>query len=224
MVTLPVPCLCLVTRRDPGGEDALVARVAAVVKGGVAVVQVREKDLSGGHLLGLVHRLQRVTAERALLVVNERVDVALSCGADGVQLGEEAMPVAEGRRLVGQGMLIGRSVHGAAGAVMAEQQGADFLIVGTIFPTDSKPGAETAGVALLREIGQRVHIPYLAIGGINAGNAGQVMAAGASGVAVIGALLDVPDPQEAAASLARVVRDAWSLQVETGAGQRQEAG
>ena len=209
MPSLPHPCLCLVTRRHVG-EDALVEKVTAAVRGGVNVVQVREKDLPGGRLLALNHRLRQVTQGKALLIVNERVDVALACGADGVQLGEEALPVAEARRLVGSELLIGRSVHSVEGAVLAAQQGADFLVVGTIYPTTSKPGAETTGVELLRDVGHHMRISYLAIGGINEGNVAQVMEAGAVGVAVITALLEAPDAGAMAARLKAELERTWT--------------
>ncbi len=220
MPALSLPCLCLVTRREPWGENALVQKVAAAVEGGVTVVQLREKDLPGGHLLSLALRLRQVSYGRALLVVNERVDVALACGAQGVELGEEALPVAEVRRLVGSQVLIGRSVHSVEGAVGAERDGADFLVVGTIFPTASKPGVETAGLALLRQVGQAVNIPYLAIGGVNDENVSQVIEAGAAGVAIIGAILEAPDSKAAAARLKQAMEAAWALRARTGVARR----
>ena len=220
MPALSLPCLCLVTRREPWGEDALVQKVAAAVEGGITVVQLREKDLPGGQLLSLALRLRQVTKGKVLLVVNERVDVALACGADGVELGEEALPVAEARRQVGSQVLIGRSVHGVEGAVAAEREGADFLVVGTIFPTASKPGAETAGLALLRQVGQAVRIPYLAIGGINDSTVAQVIEAGAAGAAVIGAVLEAPDPKAAAARLRAAIEEAWARRARAGVARR----
>ncbi|MSQ41138.1 MAG: thiamine phosphate synthase [Dehalococcoidia bacterium] len=220
MPALSLPCLCLVTRREPWGEDALVQKVAAAVEGGVTVVQLREKDIPGGQLLALAHRLRQVTSGRALLVVNERVDVALACGADGIELGEEALPVAEARKLVGKGVLIGRSVHSVEGAVAAAREGADFLVVGTIFPTASKPGAETAGLALLRQVGKAVRIPYLAIGGVDESNAAQVIEAGAAGAAVIGAILEAPDPKAAAARLKEAMQKAWAKRAKVGVARR----
>ncbi len=102
------------------------------------MVQLRERELPGGELLALATELKGAIGPDALLIVNERADVALASGADGVHLGEAAMPVSEVRSLVGDGMLIGRSIHSVEAAVQAEAEGADYLIVGTVFETASK--------------------------------------------------------------------------------------
>jgi thiamine-phosphate pyrophosphorylase len=206
---LTLPCLCLVTDRGLCRDTPLEEKVAQAVEGGVNLVQLREKDLPGGELLRLGERLREVTRGRALLFVNERVDVALLCGADGVQLGEEALPAGAVRRLVGDGLLIGRSVHSLEGALQAQEDGADLLVVGTIFPTASHPGTQPAGVGLLSEIARRVAIPLLAIGGVKAGNAPQVIEAGASGAAVISAILASPEPKRAAQELWQALQATW---------------
>ncbi len=175
------------------------------------MVQLREKGLPGGELLRLALDLRGTTKRRALLFVNERVDVALACEADGVQLGEEALPVAAARKVAGEKLLIGRSVHSLEGAIEAEREGADLLVVGTIFATASHPGAQPAGVSLLREVASRVTIPLVGIGGIEAGNAAQVMRAGAVGVAVIRSVLAAPEPEEAARTLWQVLSSAKDL-------------
>lgn len=208
---LPDPCLALVTDRRLCRDDAdLARRVARAVAGGVALVQLREKDLPGGPLLRLAERLRQATEGRALLFVNERADVALACGADGVHLGEEALPLAAVRRLAGDRLRIGRSVHsveGAVAAASAEGGGADLLLVGTIFPSGSHPGAPAAGVGLLEAVAQRVTVPFLAIGGVTAENAPQVTRAGARGAAVITAVLAAFDPEAAARRLLAALRE-----------------
>ncbi|MBI4233568.1 MAG: thiamine phosphate synthase [Chloroflexi bacterium] len=201
MATLPQPCLALVTDRWLCREQPLQEKVSLALAGGVDMVQLREKELPAGALLALAEGLRAITAGRALFMVNDRVDVALACGADGVQLGEEGLPVAAARHLGGPGLLFGRSVHSVEGAVRAEAEGADFLVLGAIFRTSSHPGAPTAGVGLIRQVRQRVRLPLLGIGGITEGNVGQVMEAGADGAAVISALLGAPDPAEAARAL-----------------------
>lgn len=184
-----------------GSASVLVERVAAAVKGGVNMVQLREKDLAGGELLDLARRLKVAIAGKALLFVNDRVDVALACGAEGVQLGEKALPVEAVRRIGGDRLLIGRSVHSLEGALEAAATRADLLTVGTIFETASHPGTPAAGVGLVRSIASKVTLPLIGIGGIEAENAAQVMAAGASGVAVIRAVLGAHDPEAAARRL-----------------------
>jgi thiamine-phosphate pyrophosphorylase len=194
---------------DCGSTSVLVERVEAAVRSGVNMVQLREKDMAGGDLLDLAQRLKEAIAGHALLFVNERVDVALACGAEGVQLGERALPVGAVRQIAGDRLLIGRSVHGLDGAREAAQAGADVLMVGTIFETASHPGAPAAGVGLIRSIASNVTIPLIGIGGIEAENAAQVMEAGASGVAVIRAVLSAPDPEAAARSLWEAISHAY---------------
>ena len=211
-LSLPHPCLCLVTDRQLCGESALVERVAHAVKGGVDLVQLREKDLHGAQLLDLATRLRHAIGDRALLVVNERVDVAAALPADGVQLGEDAVPVPAARRILGPDMLIGRSVHSVDGAGQAVRDGADFLLVGTMFASRSHPGEEPAGPGLLARIAARYSLPAIGIGGITADNCHQVMEAGASGVAVITGILASPDPCSAAQRLKEAIQAAHHQQ------------
>ena len=165
------------------------------------MVQLREKDLSARDLYELGTRVQNAIAGRAKLIVNDRVDVALSLNADGVQLPEDGMPVADARRIVGPDLLIGRSVHSVSGAVEAQSDGADFLIAGTIFPSPSHPYGPTQGVDFLRALCREVSVPILAIGGVTTQNVAEVMEAGCSGVAVISAISEAEDPGTAASSL-----------------------
>ena len=165
------------------------------------MVQLRKKDLPGRALLQVGQRLKQAIDGHALLIINERVDVAQACDADGVQLGEDGLPVPVVRRLLGKGKLIGRSVHSVEAAIQAQAEGADFLVVGTIFTTGSHPGAKPAGVGLLAEIAQQVRLPFLGIGGVTADNVPEVMEAGASGVALITAILNAPNPRQAAADI-----------------------
>ena len=183
--------------------------VNQAVAGGVNLVQLREKDLPGGPYLELARKLWEIIQGRALFFVNERVDVALACGADGVHLGEVALPPGAVRQMAGESLLIGRSVHSVAGARQAEEEGADFLLVGTIFATGSKPQAAPAGPILVQQITQAVQIPVLGIGGVQASNLHQVVNAGAQGVAVMGAIMSHPKPQEAAQELRHVLEGVW---------------
>ncbi len=165
------------------------------------LVQLREKDLPGRPLLELAGELRAVIGNSAMLLINERVDVAAAARADGVQLGEEALPTKEARKILGPEALIGRSVHSEQGAQMAEAEGADFLLVGTIYATSSHPGHEPAGPELIRRIAASCSLPLIGIGGINEANLGLVLEAGAQGVAVISSILGAPDPEEAARGL-----------------------
>ncbi len=194
-------------RLAPGPE--LIWRVAEAICGGVDLVQLREKDLPGGDLLELAQRLKAEIEGAVPLLVNERVDVARAVGAAGVQLGEAALPVAAAREVLGRDALIGRSVHSVDGALRAEGDGADFLLVGTMFASASHPGEEPSGPELVSRVKKKCSLPVIGIGGITADNAAQVMAAGASGVAVISAILAAPDPQEAAREIRQAVASAY---------------
>ena len=165
------------------------------------MVQLREKDLPGGKLLELAQALKQSVGDSALLLINERVDVASACSVIGVQLGEEAIPTAAAREILGPEAVIGRSVHSEAGAVQAARDGSDFLIVGTMFASRSHPGEEPAGPSLVRRIVPCCNLPLIGIGGITAENVAEVLHAGASGVAVISSILASPDPRDAARRL-----------------------
>ena len=206
----PLPCLCLVTDRARTASGDLVDTARGAVERGVGMVQLREKDLPAAELLSLARELRSVTEGRALLVVNDRVDVALLSGADGVQLGENGLDATSARRLVGPDTLIGRSVHSVDGAVEAESSGADFLVLGAIFETASHPGGQTGGLELVREVSARVSVPVIGIGGITASNAGGLVEAGAAGAAVITAISMARDPKAASLRLSEAMRQAYS--------------
>ncbi|MSQ06687.1 MAG: thiamine phosphate synthase [Dehalococcoidia bacterium] len=209
---LPQPCLCLVTDRRIAVGPELVRRVAEAVAGGVDLVQLRDKELPGGKLLLLAQELQHAISisGQALLVINERADVAAACDADGVQLGEDALLVAAARRVLGSGKLIGRSVHSLEGAIQAAAQGADFLVVGAMYATTSHPGLPPAGPELVRRIARSCPLPIIGIGGIHTCNAAEVVQSGACGVAVITSILAAPQPREAARRQKQSLLEAWS--------------
>jgi thiamine-phosphate pyrophosphorylase len=186
----------LVTDRHAAGGRDLVTVVQAALGAGLPAVQLREKDLAGGPLLALAERLRAATARTgALFLVNDRIDVALAAGADGVQLGGGSVPVAVARRLLGDGALIGVSTH-APGEAPPD---ADFALFGPVWETPSKAG--TQGEARLAEAVRAAAIPMLAIGGVTAPRVPAVLAAQAHGVAVIRAILAAPDPAAATRAL-----------------------
>jgi thiamine-phosphate pyrophosphorylase len=189
-----------------------VAAAAAAVGGGVDRVQVRERELPARALLELVDALaraaRRAAAERGGLVeivVNRRIDVALAAGADGVHLGFDALDAGRARALLGPSRLVGVSAHDDAELAAAARAGASYAQLAPIFAPLSKPASRTplglAALAAARCAG----IPVLAQGGIEAANAAAAVAAGASGVAVTGAVLGAPDPGEAARALRRAL-------------------
>jgi thiamine-phosphate pyrophosphorylase len=187
--------LCLVTDRrrltsaDTSAADAgrcLVEQARHAVEAGIDLIQLRERDLGARDLAALTRELLAVTRSTPTrLLVNDRLDVALACGADGVHLRGDSIAVAAARRIAPDGFLIGRSVHSVDEAV--EAAGADYVIAGTVFPTVSKPSAPThLGVDGLRAIVRALAAPVLAIGGIGEKECDAVAEAGAAGVAAIG--------------------------------------
>jgi thiamine-phosphate pyrophosphorylase len=154
-------------------------------------------------------RLREVTRGHALLVINDRLDVAQAAGATGVHLPENGLPVAIARWLLGQHVLIGRSVHSEEAAIEAERDGADYVQLGAIYATESKPDAKAAGPELVRKVSSAVTIPVLAVGGVRPENAAEVIEAGASGASVISAIQSADDPEAATRQLVEAMSEAW---------------
>ena len=207
--SLPAPCLCLVTDRKLCGLDSLEEKVAAAVSGGVDMVQLREKDLSAGELLQLAGKLRFIIKHRALLIINDRLDVALATEADGLHLPEDSIAVRDARRVVPSQLLLSKAVHNPAGASLAAKEGADFLVLGTIFPTSSKSGVKTGGLKIITAVARLVDTPVLAIGGIDSSNVASVIGAGAKGIAVISAILGASDQEKAAREIKQSMMAAW---------------
>lgn len=193
-----VPPLVLVTDRDATAGRDLVRVVVAALDAGLPAVQLRDKALAGRPLLALAEQLRLATTRTgALLFVNDRIDVAIAAGADGVHLGTGALPLDVARRLL-PGGLIGVSTHSAAET--ADAAGADFVFFGPVYATPSKTGPPQ-GEARLAEAVSAAALPVLAIGGITAREVAAVRRAGAAGVAVIRAILAAPDPAAATRAL-----------------------
>jgi len=185
-----------------GGPEP-VARAVAAIAGGARVVQVRIKDAPAGAVLEVARRVVALARGRALVLVNDRADLALLAGADGVHVGDEDLPPAEARRLVGPELLVGRTCRTLDEARAAIAEGADHVGFGPVFGTRSKALAvPPRGPALLAEVTRALAAPVVAIGGIDAGNVGEVARAGAACAAVIDALFGAGDPRENAARLA----------------------
>ncbi|MBX5458835.1 MAG: thiamine phosphate synthase [Thermogemmatispora sp.] len=184
------PLLCLVTDEQ---HPALVEIARQALEAGIDLLQLRGPSLSAARLYELAVILGPLARQHgARLIINDRLDVALAVGADGVQLGRRSLPLAAARTLLqrcGQSLLLGASVHSLAEAEEAVAAGADYLLAGTIFPSPSHPGQAGAGVELLERLRARwPRLPLLAIGGLSATNAARVIEAGADGIAVISAI------------------------------------
>ena len=202
MGTLVFPCLALVTDLQLfDSSNVMLDRVASAINAGVNMVQLREKNLQGAQLLDLAKNLRQLTYGKATFIVNERVDVALAADADGVQIGENGLPIPVVKSIMGSGALCGRSVHDVNGATKACEQGADFLVLGAMFPTETHPGDTPSGLPLMVSTRKAVEIPILGIGGISEANAAKVMPSGANGVAVIRSILLADDPVQSTKDL-----------------------
>lgn len=196
--------LCLITDRTriPAGRT-LPETVEAALAGGVRMVQLREKDLGADALYRLARTLKHLTARYgARLLINDRIDVALAAEADGVHLGEQSLPTAVARGLLGPQAVIGRSTHHPQAVARAAAQGADFVTFSPIYPTPSKAAyGPPQGVEALRRVCVDTPLPVLALGGMTCERIHEVRAAGAAGVALISAVMAAPDPQMAARQL-----------------------
>ncbi len=195
---LPDPTLCLVTDLDVVGRDSglLVDRVSVAVENGVNLVQVRAPELDTDEIGILVSEIVSVVAGRALVLVNPSSrPLSYHDGVDGVQLGENAsVTVAEIREMYGKSVLVGRSVHSLVGARGVTGSGADFVVLGTIFPSGTHPGGETHGPGIVRRVVDETGLDVIGIGGITSTNVDEVMKEGARGVAVIRSILGAVDP------------------------------
>lgn len=173
-----------------------------LIAGGVTCIQVRLKTEATRSIMDFTRRVLEISAGASVpVIVNDRVDVALAAGADGVHLGEDDMPIETARRLVGPAMIIGASVRNVVGARAAASEGADYLGVGTVFRTPVKPELEPISLDILDEIRHEVKLPIVAIGGIDEENATVPLEHGADGIAVISALRKCLDPKEGASRL-----------------------
>lgn len=199
--------LYAVTDRKLLGGVSEVEAARLCYEGGADAVQLRLKDADGAEMLALAKRIKGVADEHGkFFFVNDRVDVAVLAGADGVHLGQADIPVREARRLCGGDMVIGVSVGSTDEAVRAVQDGADYVAVGAVFGTSTKPDAKQGvGLDAVFDVKQAVDVPVVAIGGINRGNILEVMHAGADSVAVASAIMGADDIRGAAHELKTLI-------------------
>ncbi len=178
----------------------------------ILAIQLRDKKCDKQHLVATGRHMRKVTRDaNVLFVVNDWLDVALSCGADGVHLGQSDLQVHEARARAPRKFIIGASVSCAADAILAVQQGADYVAASPVFPTASKPDAGAAcGIAGIRQIKRAVDVPVVAIGGIGLHNVQEVLEAGADGIAVISAVVAQPDITRAAREMKKRIVDSLS--------------
>ena len=195
--------LYLITDRRLCPHGLLAGTVREALEGGVRCIQLREKDLQGAELYLLADELRRLTLRfGARLLINDRLDIALACGADGVHLGVNSLPLREARRLAGESMIIGFSAHDVEEALAAQADGADFVTFGPVFHTPSKASfGNPVGVNNLAMAAGALGIPVFALGGVTLENLEEVMKTGARGIALISAVLTAADPCRMSQSL-----------------------
>ncbi len=194
--------LYLVTDRSGMGDCEFESKIRSAVEGGCTMVQLREKNVNSYLIYQRALSIKKITDEYHIpLIINDRLDIMLAVGADGVHLGQQDIPVKIVRRLIGKDKIIGVSAHCPEEAEKAEQDGADYLVVGAIFPTETKKDIIITPVNVLREIKETVSVPVVAIGGINQNNINTLKGSHVDGVAVISAIMKSKDPKSSAVAL-----------------------
>lgn len=199
--------LYLVTDSGLLGDKDLAKTVEQAIQGGVTVVQVREKNLSSLEFYQVALAIKGVTEKYGVpLIVNDRADIALAVDAAGLHIGQEDLPVVVARKLLGPNKIIGVSAATLEEALLAQDQGADYLGIGAVFPTNTKDDADSVSLADLAAIKNKVKIPIVAIGGIHGNNIQAVMNTGVDGVAVVSAIIAAVDPKAAARKLLKLMK------------------
>jgi thiamine-phosphate pyrophosphorylase len=177
------------------------------IEGGAMVIQLRDKEHGKRELLSIAQALRDLcTRNGVLFIVNDHIDIAIAVDADGVHIGREDLPVGVVRRLLPIDKILGCSAHTVDEAIAAQSEGADYIAVGAVFPSPTKPDAESVGTVRVKKIKEMVSIPVVAIGGVNEKNAGEVFAAGADAVAVISAISNDADVAAASRRIAGAIQ------------------
>jgi len=194
--------LYVIVDAGTAGTRDLVRLTDQAIRGGADAIQFRAKQASTKTLLREAARLLEVTqSARIPLIINDRVDIAAAVGASGVHLGQDDLPIAAARRLLGPQKIIGKSTHSLAEATAASREGADYLAVGPIYPTPTKPEYPCVGLGLIGQVKQHVRTPIVVIGGVDRDRLPEVLMAGAACVAVVRAVCGADDPEAAARTL-----------------------
>lgn len=204
--------LYLVTSQPLSAGRTTEAIVTAALAAGVRLIQLREKELSLREYVALAGRVRALTAAAgALLIVNDRVDVALAVGADGVHLGQDDFPIPQARRLAPE-LIIGASTHDVEEALRAQAEGASYINIGPIFPTGTKQWeGEFLGIEGLRRVAAVARIPFTVMGGIKPDHIPDLVQAGARTIALVTAVTAAPDPESAARGLLETIRASTQL-------------
>jgi thiamine-phosphate pyrophosphorylase len=197
--------LYAVTDRTWLRDRSLADVVEEAIKAGITFLQLREKDLNYASFLQLAREIRNITDKYKIpYVINDNIEVAMACGADGVHVGQSDMDAKDVRRIIGQDKILGVSAQTVEQAVLAEKNGADYIGVGTVFPTSTKLDAEGVSFETLKEICKAVSIPVVAIGGINKDNAMKLAGSSIDGIAVVSAIFAQEDITAAVKELRQI--------------------
>lgn len=200
--------LYLVTNSDGKNEADFLDIIAQACEGGVTLVQLREKEKTGLDYYNLALKVKAITDQFDIpLIIDDRVDIALAVDASGVHLGKEDMPLAAARKIMGSGKIVGATAKTVEQALAAQAAGADYLGVGAIYPTETKVKTVITSVETLCDIIKNVTIPSIAIGGLDADNLEILYGSNASGIAVVRAIMNSPNPKEAATQLRMLAKN-----------------
>ncbi|AHF06147.1 thiamine phosphate synthase [Desulfitobacterium metallireducens] len=198
--------LYLVTDRETLKGRDLCQSIEHAILGGVTLVQLREKSVSTREFLELALAVKGITTRHGIpLIINDRLDIALAIDADGLHIGQDDLPMPLARKLFGPDKIIGVSAGTLEESLLAEKQGADYLGVGAMVATPTKPEAKIVTFDELKQIKKSVHIPVVAIGGIHEWNARETMSSGIDGISVVSAILAQDDIKSAAQQLLKVI-------------------
>ncbi len=198
--------LCVITDTNIQKKFSHIEIAEMAVKGGADIIQLRDKNMPASELVETAIAIKKICSGRALLIINDRVDIAMLSGADGVHLGNEDIPVKEARKLLGKSKYIGATANSLEDAINAVNAGADYIGFGHIYPTQSKfKSTSPAGINGLKEIVKNINIPVVAIGGIDFTNAGDVLKTDVHGIAVIGCVLKSQNPVNTVKQLKQII-------------------
>ena len=200
--------LYLVTNSDGKSEEEFLTALEEAIEGGVTFIQIREKNKSTAEYIDLVSKALEITRKHNVpLVVDDRVDVVLATGADGVHVGREDMPVETARKILGPDKIVGATTKTVEQALAAYKAGADYLGVGAIYPTTTKVKTVLTSTDTLNDICNAVPVPANAIGGLNKDNLGVLKGIPIAGICVVSAIMKAEDPRKAAAELVKAVEE-----------------
>ncbi len=199
--------LCVITDTHSQSKYSHIELAKMAIKGGADIIQLRDKYISTSDFISLAIKIRKLcNKHKVLFLVNDRVDVALVSGADGVHLGKEDIPVKEADKLLGKKKIIGGTAHTLNEAIQREKEGADYIGFGHIYPTSSKHKPDKPkGIKYLKRVVEKLKIPVFAIGGIGISNINEVMSTGVHGIAVIGSVAGSKDPESAVKELRKKI-------------------